>query len=55
MYPVQLNLKDRHVVIIGGGKIAWRKFSKLVTEPCTIDVVSPEFHEAFETVQSTER
>ncbi|REH93203.1 NAD(P)-dependent oxidoreductase, partial [Staphylococcus felis] len=29
MYPVQLNLNQKHVTIIGGGKIAWRKFKKL--------------------------
>nr|WP_263314522.1 NAD(P)-dependent oxidoreductase [Mammaliicoccus sp. Marseille-Q6498] len=55
MYPVQLNLKNKHVVIIGGGKIAWRKFSKLVTEPCSIDVVSIEFNEAFNTIQPSNR
>lgn len=43
MYPVQLNLKDKHVVIIGGGKIAYRKYKKLMNEPCTITVVSKEF------------
>lgn len=55
MYPIQLNLAHKHVVIIGGGKIAWRKFSNLVMEPCTIDVVSPEFHTAFETVLPSKR
>lgn len=55
MYPVQLNLNNKHVVIIGGGKIAWRKFSKLITEPCSIDIVSPKFHEAFQQIQPTQR
>lgn len=53
MYPVQLNLKGKHVVIIGGGKIAWRKFSKLLSEPCSIDIIAREFHEHFETIQPT--
>ncbi|QLK86753.1 bifunctional precorrin-2 dehydrogenase/sirohydrochlorin ferrochelatase [Staphylococcus sp. 17KM0847] len=47
MYPVQLNLQDKHVVIVGGGKIAWRKFKVLVREGCRIDIVSPKFHEKF--------
>lgn len=47
MYPIQLNLCDKHVVIVGGGKIAWRKFQALIHEGCTIDVVSPTFHEGF--------
>ncbi|UXU55406.1 bifunctional precorrin-2 dehydrogenase/sirohydrochlorin ferrochelatase [Staphylococcus agnetis] len=55
MYPIQLNLAGKHVVIVGGGKIAWRKFSKLVTEPCSIDIVSPKFHDAFEMLQPSER
>ncbi|MCE5041854.1 hypothetical protein KJC03_12195 [Mammaliicoccus sciuri] len=53
MYPIQLNLKGKHVVIIAGGKIAWRKFSKLKSEPCSIDVIAREFHELFDTIQLT--
>lgn len=53
MYPIQLNLKGKHVVIIAGGKIAWRKFSKLKSEPCSIDVIAREFHEHFDTIQLT--
>ncbi|MCS4486134.1 precorrin-2 dehydrogenase/sirohydrochlorin ferrochelatase family protein [Staphylococcus americanisciuri] len=49
MYPIQLNLCNKHVVIVGGGKIAWRKFQALIHEGCTIDVVSLEFHEGFST------
>ncbi|UXR78124.1 MULTISPECIES: NAD(P)-dependent oxidoreductase [unclassified Staphylococcus] len=47
MYPIQLNLCDKHVVIVGGGKIAWRKFQGLIHEDCRIDVVSPQFYEGF--------
>ncbi|MFO3701948.1 NAD(P)-dependent oxidoreductase [Staphylococcus felis] len=47
MYPVQLNLNQKHVTIIGGGKIAWRKFKKLKDEGCTIDIVSPTFLKLF--------
>ncbi|UWF57249.1 bifunctional precorrin-2 dehydrogenase/sirohydrochlorin ferrochelatase [Staphylococcus hyicus] len=55
MYPIQLNLAHKHVVIIGGGKIAWRKLSNLMIEPCTIDVVSPHFHDAFDCLQPIDR
>ncbi len=48
MYPVNLNLENKKAVIIGGGKIAHRKFQKLKEEPCHITVVSPEFKYEFE-------
>ncbi|MBI5974341.1 precorrin-2 dehydrogenase/sirohydrochlorin ferrochelatase family protein [Staphylococcus canis] len=47
MYPIQLNLKRKHIVIVGGGKIAWRKLQKLKGEDCTIDIVSPTFDSLF--------
>lgn len=50
VYPIQLNLTDKHVVIIGGGQIAWRKLSKLKAEHCTIDVVSQTFNSEFRSV-----
>lgn len=43
MYSIQLNLTNKKVVIVGGGKIAWRKFQKLKNEAGNIKVVSPEF------------
>lgn len=51
MYPIQLNLCNKHVVIVGGGKIAWRKFRGLIDEACRIDVISPQFHEGFTSTQ----
>ncbi|BAS45284.1 siroheme synthase [Staphylococcus schleiferi] len=49
MYPIQLNISNKTVVIIGGGKIAWRKFKKVMHEAKTVKVVSPEFNPAFYT------
>ncbi|ARJ50553.1 precorrin-2 dehydrogenase/sirohydrochlorin ferrochelatase family protein [Staphylococcus lutrae] len=51
MYTVQLKLAHRKVVIIGGGKIAWRKFEKLKDEAGSLKVVSPEFEPAFTRTQ----
>ncbi|ATH59343.1 MULTISPECIES: precorrin-2 dehydrogenase/sirohydrochlorin ferrochelatase family protein [Staphylococcus] len=50
MYPIQLNLADKQVVIIGGGKIAYRKFQQLVNEDIiSLTIISktflPEFFE----------
>ena len=51
MYPVQLNLANKHLVIIGGGKVAYRKFQQLKTESiASLTIVSqtflPEFFQA---------
>lgn len=45
MYPVMLNLKEKQVVIIGGGNIAARKIEKLRETGCYITVVAPNIAE----------
>lgn len=47
MYNIQLNIDGCHVVIIGGGKIAYRKYMSLKNENVTIEVISPQFDKAF--------
>jgi precorrin-2 dehydrogenase / sirohydrochlorin ferrochelatase len=44
-YPIQLNLKGKQVVIIGGGKIAERKLIGLLDTGAEITIVSPELTE----------
>ncbi len=41
MYPVILNLKNKPVVVIGGGKVAARKIKGLVRSEACVTVVSP--------------
>ena len=41
-YPVYLNLKDKWVVVIGGGAVAERKVESLLDTGALIRVVSPE-------------
>ncbi|PKB81798.1 MAG: hypothetical protein BZY88_05725 [SAR202 cluster bacterium Io17-Chloro-G9] len=41
-YPVYLNLKDRSCVIIGGGRVAEGKLSKLREAGAKITVISPQ-------------
>lgn len=41
-YPINLNLTNKEVVIIGGGKIAERKTKNLIPTGAHITVVSPE-------------
>lgn len=42
MYPLMLNLNKKVVVIIGGGKIAYRKASGLKDTGAFVTVISPE-------------
>lgn len=42
MYPLMLNLNKKVVVIVGGGKIAYRKASGLKDTGAFVTVVSPE-------------
>lgn len=51
MYNIQLKIDGYHIVIIGGGKIAYRKYLSLNNEDVTINVISSTFIEAFEQAQ----
>ena len=41
-YPIQLNIKGKQVLIIGGGKVAQRKLAGLLDADAQITIVSPE-------------
>jgi len=47
-YPINLNLKDKKVLIVGAGKVALRKFKRLLLTEAKIKIVSPEFNQEFE-------
>jgi len=47
-YPINLNLKDKKVLIVGAGKVALRKFKRLLLTEAKIKIVSPEFNQGFE-------
>jgi precorrin-2 dehydrogenase / sirohydrochlorin ferrochelatase len=42
-YPIELNLADREVVVIGGGPVAARKIEGLVQAGARVRAVSPSF------------
>lgn len=44
-YPITLNLQNRSVVVIGGGKVAYRKVTALVKAKANITIVSPSLFE----------
>lgn len=46
MYPITVNLKNKEVLIIGGGKIAARKVNNLLKEGARLRIVSPDLSAA---------
>ena len=44
MYPVMINIREKKVVVVGGGKVAERKIKTLLAEQATVTVVSPTLH-----------
>lgn len=46
-YPINLNLKNKNVLIVGAGKVALRKFKRLLQTGAQIKIVAPEFKQEF--------
>lgn len=44
-YPVLLNLKNKNVVVIGGGEVALRKAKDLLEAGAFIKIIAPKIHE----------
>ena len=44
MYPVMINIREKKVVVVGGGKVAARKIKTLLAEQAAVKVVSPTLH-----------
>jgi len=42
-YPISMNLNGRPVLVVGAGKVAWRKVQSLRKAGAVITVVSPKF------------
>ncbi|MBE1553955.1 NAD(P)-binding protein [Sporosarcina limicola] len=43
-YPIMLNIKDKVVVVVGGGQIAYRKMIGLLQAGASVTVISPVIH-----------
>lgn len=48
MYPIMLDINDKQVVVIGGGRIALRKTKGLLHAGARVTIVSPILIEGFE-------
>ncbi|RCW50429.1 bifunctional precorrin-2 dehydrogenase/sirohydrochlorin ferrochelatase [Halanaerobium sp. MA284_MarDTE_T2] len=46
-YPINLNLRDKKVLIVGAGRVALRKFKRLLQAGAQIKITSPEFNQEF--------
>jgi len=44
-YPVVLYVKGRRCLVVGGGKVAFRKVASLLEEEACVTVISPSFTE----------
>lgn len=44
MYPVMINIRNKKVVLVGGGKVASRKIKTLLDEGANVTVISPEIN-----------
>ena len=52
MFPVVLNLKNRKVVVFGGGEVAERRVNKLLRAGAHVDVVSMDFTEGLKKIKN---
>lgn len=54
-YPIELDLQGRHVLIVGGGRVAARKVEGLLAAGAKVRVVSPAFIEDLAGNEAIER
>lgn len=50
-YPIMLNLSNKKITIVGGGKVAFRKTKNLLDYSEDIRVISPEFVQEFDEIK----
>ena len=51
MYPILLDMRDRLVVVVGGGRVAARKIAELHKAGAEVVVISPELHPDIEALR----
>jgi precorrin-2 dehydrogenase len=45
LFPIMLNLEDKHILVIGGGEVAFRKSEDLLNAGGILTIISPDFHD----------
>lgn len=51
--PININIKGKHCLVVGGGNIALRKSKQLLTANAKLTIVSPKFHDDFITLKKS--
>lgn len=51
-YPIMVNIKDKEIVVIGGGKVAYRKVKSFISFGCTVKVISPTIIDELENIEN---
>ena len=52
-YTVQLNMENRHCVVVGGGSVALRKLKSLLEAGAAVTVIAPEILPEITALQRT--
>lgn len=52
--PINLNIKNKSCLVVGGGNIALRKSKQLINAGAKLTIVAPEFHSDLQTLSLTE-
>ena len=52
LFSIELNLEEKNVLVVGGGRIALRKVKTLLPTGARITVVAPQFDPEFETLDA---
>ena len=52
LYPINLEIKDMKITVIGGGEVAYRKCKNFLEFCKSIRVISPEFIDNFELIKN---
>jgi precorrin-2 dehydrogenase/sirohydrochlorin ferrochelatase len=53
MLPIILDLRGRKALVVGGGRIAYRKAKALADEGAHVTVISPDFVDDFSTMPNS--
>lgn len=44
-FPLFVNLEDKKILVVGGGRVALRRLEALINFPCNLIVVAPDINE----------
>lgn len=51
-YPMMVNIEDKRITVIGGGKVAYRKAKNFISFGYTVEVIAPDVIEEFKNIEN---